>query len=130
MIRRPPRSTRPDTLFPYTTLFRSIITTDHGTIRVRTPSKVIGDRNTNTNLRYKTGKNLAFEAKDVMHIRNPHEALLPRQHVSSSYIFAKEDDYFVYQNNYNKFVQYYLNTFQHGEISLENGRASYRKRVC
>ncbi|QEC51440.1 response regulator receiver domain-containing protein [Anseongella ginsenosidimutans] len=98
---------------------RLIITTDHGTIRVRTPSKVIGDRNTNTNLRYKTGKNLAFDAKDVMHIRNPHEALLPRQHVSSSYIFAKEDEYFVYQNNYNQFVQYYLNTFQHGGISLE-----------
>lgn len=98
---------------------RLVFTTDHGTIRVKTPSKVIGDRNTNTNLRYKTGKNLAFEPRDVMHIRNPHEALLPRQHVSSSFIFAKEDEYFVYQNNYNQFVQYYLNTFQHGGISLE-----------
>lgn len=98
---------------------RLIFTTDHGTIRVKTPSKIIGDRNTNTNLRYKTGKNLAFESKDVFHIRNPHDAFLPRQHVSSSYIFAKEDEYFVYQNNYNQYVQYYLNTFQHGGISLE-----------
>ncbi|WP_423146578.1 PglZ domain-containing protein [Rubrolithibacter danxiaensis] len=96
-----------------------IITTDHGTIRVKHPSKVIGDRNTNTNLRYKQGKNLNFAAKEVFHIKNPHDAFLPKLHVSSSFIFAKEDEYFVYPNNYNHFVNYYSGTFQHGGISLE-----------
>ena len=96
-----------------------IITTDHGTIRVKHPSKVIGDRNTNTNLRYKQGKNLNFTPKEVFHIKNPHEAMLPKLHVSSSFIFAKEDSYFVYPNNYNHFVNYYNGTFQHGGISLE-----------
>ncbi|WP_207533549.1 PglZ domain-containing protein [Desertivirga arenae] len=96
-----------------------VITTDHGTIRVKHPSKVVGDRNTNTNLRYKQGKNLNFIAKDVLHIKNPHDAFLPKLHVSSSFIFAKEDTYFVYPNNYNQFVNYYNETFQHGGISLE-----------
>lgn len=96
-----------------------VITTDHGTIRVKHPSKVIGDRNTNTNLRYKQGKNLNFNAKEVFHIKNPHDAQLPKLHVSSSFIFTKEDSYFVYPNNYNHFVNYYNETFQHGGISLE-----------
>lgn len=98
---------------------RVIITTDHGTIRVKTPSKVIGDRNTNTNLRYKQGKNLAYEPKEVFLVKNPAEAFLPRVNVSQSFIFAKEDEYFIYPNNYNQFVNYYNNTFQHGGISLE-----------
>jgi CheY-like chemotaxis protein len=98
---------------------RLIITTDHGTIRVKKPSKVIGDRNTNSNLRYKQGKNLNYNAKDVFLVKNPQDAMLPKLHVSSSYIFAKEDSYFVYQNNYNQFVNYFNETFQHGGISLE-----------
>ncbi|AFD09078.1 T9SS response regulator signal transducer PorX [Solitalea canadensis] len=98
---------------------RVIITTDHGTIRVKTPSKVIGDRNTNTNLRYKQGKNLAYEPKEVFLVKNPADAFLPRVNVSQSFIFAKEDEYFIYPNNYNQFVNYYNNTFQHGGISLE-----------
>ncbi len=98
---------------------RVIITTDHGTIRVRKPSKIIGDRNTNTNLRYKQGKNLNYVDKDVFVIKNPTEAQLPRIHVSSSFVFAKEDTYFVYPNNYNHFVNYFGGTFQHGGISLE-----------
>ena len=96
-----------------------IITTDHGTIQVKHPSKVIGDRNTNTNLRYKQGKNLNFIARDVFHIKNPHDAFLPKLHMSSSFIFAKEDTYFVYPNNYNQFVNYFNETFQHGGVSLE-----------
>lgn len=96
-----------------------VLTTDHGTIRVRKPSKIIGDRNTNTNLRYKQGRNLNFVGKDVFHIRNPHDAMLPKLHVSSSFVFAKEDTYFVYPNNYNHFVNFYNETFQHGGISLE-----------
>lgn len=96
-----------------------IITTDHGTIRVKNPSKIIGDRNTNTNLRYKQGKNLNFNPKEVFHIRNPHDAQLPKLHVSSSFVFAKNDSYFVYPNNYNHFVNFYNETFQHGGISLE-----------
>jgi hypothetical protein len=96
-----------------------VITTDHGTIRVKKPVKVIGDRSTNTNLRYKQGRNLNFNAKEVFAIKNPHDALLPKINISSSYIFAREDSYFVYPNNYNQFVNYYNETFQHGGISLE-----------
>jgi len=96
-----------------------IITTDHGTIRVKKPSKIIGYRNTNSNLRYKQGKNLNYNNKDVFVIKNPHEAQLPRPHVSSTYVFAKDDNYFVYPNNYNQFVNYFSGTFQHGGVSLE-----------
>jgi DNA-binding response OmpR family regulator len=98
---------------------RAVITTDHGTVRVAQPSKVIGDRNTNTNLRYKHGRNLTYEPKDVLAIKDPSQAFLPKANVSSSFIFAKKDLYFVYPNNYNHFVNFYRNTFQHGGISLE-----------
>ncbi len=96
-----------------------IITTDHGTIRVKQPSKVVGDRETTTNLRYKVGKNLKYENKDVLAIKNPKEALLPSPNVSSRFIFAKEDKFFLYPNNYNYYNNYYRDTFQHGGISLE-----------
>ncbi|MBT7620046.1 MAG: PglZ domain-containing protein, partial [Flavobacteriales bacterium] len=96
-----------------------VITTDHGTINVNKPSKVIGDRNVNSNLRYKQGKNLSYKEDDVLTINRPEEYFLPKQNVSSKYIFAKEDMYFVYQNNYNQFVNLYKNTYQHGGISLE-----------
>ncbi len=96
-----------------------IITTDHGTIRVQNPSKCVGDRNTTTNLRYKHGKNLQYVKKDVLEVRRPNDAKLPRPNVSSTFIFAKEDKFFVYPNNYNHYVNYYKNTFQHGGISLE-----------
>ncbi len=96
-----------------------IITTDHGTIRVNRPSKVVGDKNTTTNLRYKHGKNLQYNRKDVLEVRNPRDAMLPAPNVSSTFIFAKEDLFFVYPNNYNHYVNYFKNTFQHGGISLE-----------
>jgi len=96
-----------------------IITTDHGTINVNKPSRVIGDRDVNANLRYKQGKNLNYQKSDVLEIENPLDCYLPIQNVSSKYIFAKEDMYFVYQNNYNKFVKFYKNTYQHGGISME-----------
>lgn len=95
------------------------VTTDHGTIRVKRPSKVVGDRETTTNLRYKLGRNLQFEPKDVLTIKDPKQAGLPRPNVSSAYIFAKEDYFFLYPNNYNHYHNYYKNTFQHGGISLE-----------
>lgn len=95
------------------------VTTDHGTIRVQTPSRVIGDRETTSNLRYKVGKNLQYEAKDVLAVREPKQAGLPRPNISSSFIFAKEDMFFLYPNNYNYYQNYYKNTFQHGGISLE-----------
>jgi len=98
---------------------RVIITTDHGTVRVSEPTKVIGDRNTNTNLRYKQGKNLQFDPKDSLVIDKPEEALLPRTNVSQKFLFAKEDRFFAYPNNYNHYVKYYRDTFQHGGISLE-----------
>ena len=96
-----------------------IITTDHGTIRVNTPSKVVGDKETTTNLRYKSGKNLNYNKKDVLEIRRPDDVGLPSANVSTRYIFAKEDNYFLYPNNYNYYNKMYKNTFQHGGISLE-----------
>jgi CheY-like chemotaxis protein len=96
-----------------------IITTDHGTVHVKDPVKVVGDKNTNTNLRYKRGKNLSYDAKDVFEVKNPKDAHLPQQHMSTSFIFAKSTDFFAYPNNYNHYVKYYKNTFQHGGISLE-----------
>jgi len=96
-----------------------IITTDHGTINVNKPSKVIGDRNVNANLRYKQGRNLNYQKSDVFEMEKPLEFYLPIQNVSSKYIFAKEDMYFVYQNNYNQFVKFYKNTYQHGGVSME-----------
>jgi DNA-binding response OmpR family regulator len=96
-----------------------IFTTDHGTIRVKTPSKIIADRNTTTNIRYKNGRNLNYEPKDVFEIKRPSDAFLPAPNVSTTYVFAKEDTYLVYPNNYNHFVTFFKNTFQHGGISLE-----------
>ncbi|MFN7119985.1 MAG: PglZ domain-containing protein, partial [Saprospiraceae bacterium] len=96
-----------------------IVATDHGTIRVNTPSKVVGDRETTTNLRYKVGRNLQYERRDVLEVRDPEKAMLPRPNVSSTFIFAKEDKFFLYPNNYNYYNNYYKNTFQHGGISLE-----------
>ncbi len=103
----------------YNTDAKILITTDHGSIRVNTPTKVIGDRNTNTNLRYKLGKNLSYNAKDVFVIKDPARAFLPVPNISTSYIFAKNDSFFAYPNNYNYYVSYYRNTFQHGGISME-----------
>jgi CheY-like chemotaxis protein len=96
-----------------------IVTTDHGSIRVNNPVKVLGDKNTNTNLRYKTGKALKYERNEVFEIRNPADAFLPRMNVSSNFIFCRNDDFFAYPNNYNYYVNYYKNTFQHGGISME-----------
>lgn len=96
-----------------------ILTTDHGTIRVDDPIKVIGDKNTNTNLRYKVGKNLNYNTKDVFEIREPEKVGLPSPNLSSKYIFALNDNFFAYPNNYNYYVSYYKNTFQHGGISME-----------
>ncbi len=98
---------------------RLVITSDHGTRQVQNPVKVIGDRETSANLRYKTGKNLNYNAKDVFVIKNPAKVGLPSSNISSEYIFAMGDDFLVYPNNYNHFVRYYRNTFQHGGISME-----------
>ncbi|MFT7351592.1 MAG: CheY-like chemotaxis protein [Flavobacterium sp.] len=99
--------------------FKLIITTDHGTINVKNPSKVIGDKNTSLNLRYKTGRSLSFEDKDVYFVSEPKKIGLPTINMSSSYIFAKKDLFLAYVNNYNHYVSYYRNTYQHGGISLE-----------
>ena len=99
--------------------YEVIITTDHGSIRATQPLKIIGDRNTNTNLRYKLGKNLSYNAKDVFAIHNPAEAQLPSPNISTSYVFAMGDSFFAYPNNYNYYVSYYKDTFQHGGISME-----------
>jgi DNA-binding response OmpR family regulator len=96
-----------------------IVTTDHGSIRCTQPVKIVGDRNTNTNLRYKLGKNLAHDDKSLFVIREPQKALLPAPNLSTSYVFATGDSFFAYPNNYNYYVSYYRDTFQHGGISME-----------
>jgi CheY-like chemotaxis protein len=98
-----------------------VLTTDHGTVKVKRPSRIIGDRHTTTNLRYKQGKNLNYDegAKHLFTVRKPEDAFLPKSHVSSSYVFAMEDYFFAYPNNYNHYVNYYRDTFQHGGVSLE-----------
>ncbi|KQC33654.1 chemotaxis protein CheY [Nonlabens sp. YIK11] len=96
-----------------------VLTTDHGTINVTTPSKVIGDKNTSLNLRYKTGRSLSYEDKDVIAATDPSTIGLPKINMSSSFIFAKGDLFFAYPNNYNHYVSYYRNTYQHGGVSLE-----------
>ncbi|OIR12867.1 transcriptional regulatory protein SrrA [mine drainage metagenome] len=96
-----------------------IVATDHGTVRVKTPCKVVGDKQTTTNLRYKHGRNLNYESKEVLAFKDPREAGLPVPTVNSSFIFAKTDEYLCYPNNYNHYANYYKNSFQHGGISLE-----------
>ena len=96
-----------------------IISTDHGSIRVKDPVKIVGDKHTNTNLRYKQGKSLSYNAKEVYEVKNPHELFLPKLHVSSSFVFAGESNFFAYPNNYNHYVNYYRGTIQHGGISME-----------
>ena len=102
-----------------TTSSKVFLTTDHGTIRVKTPTKVIGPKSTNTNMRYKVSKNLTYQSKDVIEAQHPEKIMLPKTHLSSSFIFAREDKYFVYPNNYNHFAKLYNDTFQHGGISME-----------
>lgn len=99
--------------------YKVIFTTDHGTIQVKNTIKVIGDKSLNTNLRYKVGRNMSYNPKEVYEIKNPEQAGLPSPNISSNYIFAGNDDFFAYPNNYNYYVSYYKNTFQHGGISLE-----------
>jgi len=96
-----------------------IITTDHGSVRVSNPVKIVGDKNTNSNLRYKNGRSLNYDKNDVFEVKNPLEAFLPRTNLSSTYVFCHHDDFFAYPNNYNYYVSYYRDTFQHGGISLE-----------
>jgi len=96
-----------------------VITTDHGSIRVNNPVKILGDRNTTSNLRYKTGKALKYERNEVFEVRNPADAFLPKVNVSSTFAFCRGDDFFAYPNNYNYYVNYYKDTFQHGGISME-----------
>ena len=98
---------------------RVVVTTDHGSIRCTKPVKIVGDRNTNTNLRYKLGKNLNYDSKDLFVIKNPAQAQLPSPNLSTSYVFATGDAFFAYPNNYNYYVSYYKDTFQHGGISME-----------
>jgi hypothetical protein len=96
-----------------------IVTTDHGTIRVKRPFKIIGDRSVNSNLRYKQGKNLGYEGDKIMNVQRPEKLFLPKLNVSSSYVFAIEDQFFAYPNNYNYYVNFYKDTFQHGGVSME-----------
>ena len=96
-----------------------VITTDHGSIRVRKPVQIVGDRNTSTNLRYKQGKNLRYNYKEVLEFRNPEDIKLPKSNMSSVFVMSEPEDFFVYPNKQNYYVNYYKNTFQHGGVSLE-----------
>jgi len=96
-----------------------VISTDHGSIQVADPVKIVGDRATTTNLRYKQGRNLNYNKKNVIEILNPADAYLPKTNISSTYVFAYGNDFFAYPNNYNHYVKYYRDTFQHGGVSLQ-----------
>lgn len=98
---------------------KTYLTTDHGTIKVDNAVKIVGDRSTNTNLRYKVGKNLSYDENEVLVSSQPKDILLPQENVSSQFVFSKENDFFAYPNNYNHYVNYYKNTFQHGGVSME-----------
>lgn len=99
--------------------YKVLITTDHGSIRTQKPIKIIGKKSINTNLRYKFGNTLAYDSKDVFSLKDPAKAFLPSPNISTEYVFAMGDGFFAYPNNYNHFVSYYKNTFQHGGISME-----------
>ena len=99
--------------------FNLILTSDHGTINVETPIETISDRNSSSNLRYKTGRSLTVNSKKVLKVDNPEDFELPKVSINSSYYFANQNQYFIYKNNYNKYVNYYKNSFQHGGISME-----------
>lgn len=96
-----------------------IITTDHGSVYVKDPVKILGDRTVNTNLRYKYGKSLKYNPKEVFEVKDPEDIFLPRVNVSTAFVFARGNSFFAYPNNYNHYVNYYRNTFQHGGISLQ-----------
>ena len=102
-----------------------IITSDHGSIRITNPVRIKGDRETSVNLRYKVGRNLEFNPKEVFSIRNPGEIFLPKVNITSSFVFCRQNDFFVYPNNFNQYVAYYRNTIQHGGISLEEMLVPY-----
>ena len=99
--------------------FTLVLTTDHGTTRVKNAVQIIADKNTNTNIRYKVGKALNCSDKSVFFIEQPKQVGLPCPNVSSSYAFCTGSDFFAYPNQFNYYAQYYRNTFQHGGISLE-----------
>jgi len=99
--------------------YKMVLTTDHGTVRVQNPVQIVGDKNTNTNLRYKVGKSLNFQSKNIFEIAHPKQVGLPCPNISSSYVFCTGEDFFGYPNNFNYYAQYYRNTFQHGGISME-----------
>ncbi|WP_417603557.1 PglZ domain-containing protein [Owenweeksia hongkongensis] len=96
-----------------------IITTDHGTINVDDPTKLVGDKSVNTNLRYKVGRGMSYQFKDVYEVKNPEDIYLPKPNINSTFVFAKESLFFAYPNNFNHYVKYYSNTYQHGGLSLE-----------
>jgi hypothetical protein len=96
-----------------------VVTTDHGTVLVKKPTKVLGEKDLTTNLRYKLGRNMKYNSKEVFEINHPKDVFLPVVNMSSKYIFAREDCFFAYPNNYNYYVNHYKETFQHGGVSLE-----------
>ena len=99
--------------------FKLVITTDHGTINVNQATKIISTKDAGTNLRYKTGRNVSHNSKDIIEVYNPKEFMLPAEHLNSKFIFAKGSQYFVFQNNFNHFANHFRNTFQHGGVSME-----------
>jgi len=96
-----------------------IITTDHGSVRCLRGSKIVGDREASTNLRYKYGRNLKIDSRQAVFIKNPADYKLPRTSVTTNYVLAKEDYYFVYPTEYHKYLNQYRDSFQHGGISME-----------
>ncbi len=98
---------------------KTIITSDHGSIRVLRGVRVYGDRETSKNLRYKWGNGIKSDSKYVLDIKNPSRFGLPSPSMSTNYLIAKEDSYFVYPTNYHHYLSLYNGSLQHGGISME-----------
>ena len=96
-----------------------VLTTDHGSVRCLRGSKIIGDREASTNLRYKFGRNLKIDERQAVFVKNPADYMLPRSSVTTNYVLAKENYFFVYPTDYHKYLSQYRDSFQHGGISME-----------
>ncbi|MDH4223675.1 MAG: PglZ domain-containing protein, partial [candidate division Zixibacteria bacterium] len=96
-----------------------LLTTDHGSVLGTRGSVAHGKKDTSTNLRYKYGDNLNCEQREAILIKDPKKYKLPTYTMSTTYIIAKEDYYFVYPSKQSEYERQYRNSFQHGGISLE-----------
>ncbi|MEE9162159.1 MAG: response regulator [Candidatus Neomarinimicrobiota bacterium] len=96
-----------------------VLTSDHGSIQVDKPVRILADRQTSSGVRYKYGRNLKSSEKGGLTIKQPAEYHLPADDVTTNYVIARDRNFFVYPSDYHRFVRRFEGSFQHGGISLE-----------